>query len=127
MFFKRRKVRKCEVCKVVLVRREDESIRSFNKRSTCSEEHADILRHAKKVHSKCFCGNTIEIGSDYCCYDHRVIAIKCRQWRIPISLDDYENECKRRDKEQKELNKGGYYSSHTTEVLDHLFTYTKDL
>jgi hypothetical protein len=111
MLIKRRIRRVCASadCNEFLVKRSDETTANFLKRATCNTTCAGAYRKQKtqenSVGSLCFCGKPTENDSPFCCWDHRLIANRCKQWRIPISITDYEAYANRLEEEQRLIDR----------------------
>jgi hypothetical protein len=90
-------------CGELLRIKENETLQNFQKRNTCNTTCSGAYRKQKtqEESQKCFCGRPQDNGSPYCCYDHRLIAIKCKQWRIPLTLSDYLAYSRRLEEQQR--------------------------
>ncbi len=105
MAFPRRIKVLCSVCSTQLVQRSDESRHSFNKRKTCSPEcAAELKRRKQTVTNKCLCGKPPTNNTPYCSWDCRLIAIKCKQWGIPYTIEDYNKKAAQLSAAQREID-----------------------
>lgn len=96
----------CAVCNKLLVKAEGELDHNFKKRKTCSEECAEALRNTRKTKSKlCFCNNGMSRDhAPYCSWDCRLIAIKCKRWNIPLTMEAYKNHSAKLAEEQRQID-----------------------
>lgn len=106
MAFVRRVLVKCIVCTNTITKKENELPAAFRKRKTCSDECAEIYRTERKPKlKKCFCGAPQSKDSmPYCCWDHRLIAIKCKRWGIVPTMEGYKERAASLEAAQKEVN-----------------------
>jgi len=81
----------CQICNAELIRKPKESLDSYQRRITCSDECARLKRNESKRNCKmCFCGNPQNRdNAPFCSWDCRLIAIKCDRWKIPRSMKLY--------------------------------------
>jgi hypothetical protein len=107
----RREIRYCKNCKKRLYKGTDETFPKFKKRTTCNSDcYNEWLdkKVSKSAHPRCFCGSPgIDSGTEFCCWEHRIIAGKCKRWGIAIEMRAYLAHVKIKEDEQRELNSGG--------------------
>jgi hypothetical protein len=105
---RKRYIPKCEACGKNLVQRPREQRPNYLKRKTCDALCQNILRGRNADSGKCFCGKPSQSKElVHCCWDHRLIIAKCKQWGIAVDLDAYEAYSERLQAEQKILD--SYY------------------
>ena len=104
-----RKPKICTICGRLLEREESEDGACFSRRTTCRgdcmrKKHSEArVRRAKAAY--CFCGQRKPTMEEYCCWDHRLIAIKCRQWGFEPDMKRYQMMMEQLDMEQIKYNK----------------------
>lgn len=95
-------------CGKLLELKQGESIKRFFTRLTCDTFCAEQKRRKRKYTTDnfCFCGRLrTELDSPFCCWEHRLIHIKCKQWGIPSTINGYENHKNMLEQEQSKINK----------------------
>lgn len=109
VLFKRRIQRFCEFskCGKLIVKRDNETQLNFLKRKTCNTECSVSRRKEKNEESdgkKCWCGTPVSGGEIYCCWDHRLMHIKIKQWGIEPTLKEYYAYCERLQAAQRDID-----------------------
>lgn len=98
----RRIVRYCECgCGEKLARKERESMAHYVKRKFMDRHHAAKRKHVSNPANICFCGRPRANESPYCCWEHRLIAVKCKSWGIELAVEIYESHSNKLKLEQK--------------------------
>ena len=98
----KRTLRYCSKCGLALYRLPDENYQAFLKRRKCKPACGEPKK--TKV-SLCFCGARKPMHEDYCCWDHRLIAMKCKQWGIPPNIEAFQTRSTFLESEQLRYNK----------------------
>lgn len=97
----------CSVCEGIVTKKVKETQTQFDNRKTCGSEDCVKAARAKKGNNEvCFCGEpSTNTSNPYCCYEHRIIAGKCKMWKIPLSLKAFKAHSTMLEAEQREIDR----------------------